>query len=426
MSVLKQRTYDFLRSIDMHPEQTVIEKTADDIISEMNRGLCGEESSIAMIPTFISASAEARDNEPVIVVDAGGTNFRIGLCEFEKGRPIFSDVNKSKIPGSTAEIDADEFFNKIADKILPYTAKSSRIGFCFSYPAEILPNHDGKILALNKELRVNNAWGSLIGSSLKKKLSAKGVKNNPSFVVLNDTTSALLGGIANLGLDDSGGIAGLVLGTGFNTSYVEKGANILKLKNAEDMIINCESGNFSGAFRGKADFMTDRSSEIPYDHLLEKMLGGAYMGSLITNTVKLASKEGLISKNFDTTPIAFTAPDMDEFMRGKKNRLALMCTHKDSAVLQNIIDAAYERAARLVCANIASLCLQADGGKSERKPFCVIAEGSSFYNSLLFYDKLKRLTNEFIEEKMRRYIEFFHTENLTLSGAALSVFTAQK
>lgn len=423
MPDLIKKADDFLRSIDMHPEQIDITKTTVDIISEMERGLCGERSSLSMIPTYLSPLASPIDGEPIIVVDVGGTNLRIGLCTFQDGKPVLTKIKKGPIPGSSGEITTDAFFDVITEKLLPYTEKSSRIGFCFSYIAEIFPDHDGSIVSFNKEVTIRGAEGVIIGKKLRSKLAQRGVKKDLSFTLLNDTTAGLLGGVAELGLSSEGGLAGVVLGTGSNSCYFEQGKKIKKIKNAKDMIINCESGCFSKAFRGKADIMTDNASEIPGDHLLEKMISGAYLGKVISNTAILAAEEGLMSDSFLSRTEHFTLPELDEYMRGVNNSVSAMCKVGDNIVLHYIIDAAFERAAKLVCANISALCLHVDGGGSEDKPFCVVAEGSTFYNSLLFYDKLMENIDEYLRNRLGRYVVFHKAENSTLTGAALSVFT---
>ena len=423
MSDIVKKTDDFLRAVDMHPQQTDIAETVVNIMSEMERGLRGEASSLGMIPAYVSPSVSPVEDEPIIVADVGGTNLRVGLCCFRDGKPVLSDIQKGPIPGSRCEITAETFFDEIAEKILPYTDKSSRIGFCFSYPAVIFPDRDGSVIRFNKELQIKGAKGAVIGRTLRSKLSQKGACKDFSFTLLNDTTAGLLGGVAELGLHSDGGLAGVVLGTGSNSCYFERGEKIKKLENAGDMIVNCESGCFSKAFRGRADIMTDIASELPGDHLLEKMIGGAYLGTVISNTAVLAAEEGLLSDRFSSDCRIFDLPELDEYIRGGKCCISAMCERDDNSVLCRIIDAAFERAARLVCANIAALCLHTDGGRTEDKPFCVVAEGSTFYKSLLFYDKLMANIDEYVRNRLGRYVVFHRAENSTLTGAALSVFT---
>ena len=64
--------------------------------SEMEKGLNGEESSLQMIATYVSPDAEIIPGESVIVLDAGGTNFRTCLVTFDEERKaIISDFRKT-------------------------------------------------------------------------------------------------------------------------------------------------------------------------------------------------------------------------------------------------------------------------------------------------------------------------------------------
>ena len=411
---------EFLLSISMHPDLTDISEVCRCFREEMELGLAGKPSSLQMIPTYISAHGKPESNKPVIAIDAGGTNLRVGLVTFADDKPVILSMEKSAMPGSLGEISADEFFDILAEKVLPLTGESSKIAFCFSYPAEIFPNHDGKILQLNKELRIKDARGLLLGQELLKKLKEKCGKGDWDFTVLNDTAAGLMGGIASLGLDEYDGIAGLILGTGNNSCYLEKGSKIKKIPGARDMIINCESGIFNRALRGISDFMVDEASDIPGDHQLEKMMGGAYHGRVISNTAVLASKAGLLSKKFENLTQPFTSQQLDSFLRGETNPVDALCSGADAENMRIIIDRSFQRAAKLVCANIAALCLHCDGGKVPENPFYVVAEGSSFHNSLLFSAKLDKYMKSYIKEKLNRNVCIVRAENSTLAGAALA------
>lgn len=415
-----KRADEFLYSINMHPQQTDIELTTAAFMSEMDKGLKGEASSLRMIPTYIRAGGKLKRNTPVIAIDAGGTNLRTGLVTFGDNGPEIDGFEKTAMPGSDGEIDVDAFFDELAERVLPLTKHSNIIGFCFSYPAEIFPDCDGRILQLNKEVRVKGAEGTVIGRALIEKLRQRGVSKPMGFTLLNDTAAGLMGGVATLGLSEDGGLAGFILGTGCNSCYCERGEKIKKLSNATDMIINCESGVFDKLFRGSSDLMTDGESDIPGDHQLEKMVSGAYHGSVISHTCALAQKAGLLSAAFKDGFEKFTTPELDDFLRGKNNRIAKMCSGDDAAVLGIIIDRSFERAARLSCANIAALCLHCDGGKTADKPFNLVAEGSTFYNSLLFKGKLQKLIDEHIEAKLGRFVVCKRAENSTMAGAALA------
>ena len=420
MTAIIAKINELLRKISMHPELTDIAAVTELFISEMEKGLSGEPTSIPMIPTYISADGTPPDNVPVIAVDAGGTNLRVGLVTFINGKPEISRIDKFPMPGSLSQISSDEFFGQLAEKILPFTNNSERIGFCFSYPAEIFSNRDGKIIHLTKEVSVKDSEGRIIGRELKAKLREMGVSKDLQFTLLNDTVASLMGGVAEYTLSGFDGICGLILGTGYNTCCLEKGGNISKLKSAHDMIINCESGNFTKAVRGQVDEIIDLSCEYPNFNTMERMISGAYIGKLVTGTAHIAAKNGLLSAAFSEIVPQFTSPELDDFLRGAENRVYKMCVGTDAEVLRELMDKIFERAAKLVCANIAALCLHYDGGKSPDKPFCVVAEGSTFYKSLLFRDKLDKYVKSDIEGRLSRYVVFRQADNATLTGSALS------
>ena len=413
----------FLTSIDMHPAQTDVGAFTKAFLAEMDAGLGGESSSLKMIPTYVSADGTPENGVPVIAIDAGGTNLRVALVEFQNGRPVVLRERKSPMPGSRGEVSAEAFFAELADEVKPFTEESDRIGFCFSYPAVIFPDGDGQVICLTKEVRVSGIEGRMIGRSLLRKLGEKGVKKDLTLTILNDTAASLLGGMATLGLDRAGGIAGLILGTGCNTCYAERGVRIKKLHGAENMIVNCESGNFSRAFRGRADEMVDKASENPGAYRFEKMLSGVYLGRVITCEAQLAAREGLLSAAFRDGVTPFTAPELDDFLRGRENRVAALCKEADRKALTQLIDLSFERAGKLVCANILALCLHCDGGKTAAHPFSVVAEGSTFYKSLLLRDKLKGYMKSVAEETYGRQIVFCRAENATLTGAAFAALT---
>ena len=88
------------------------------ILSEMDKGLKGEESSLEMIDAFVGTDVQIKPGESVIVLDAGGTNFRTCLVTFDEDRkPVISDFRKVGMPGVKEEVSKEQFFSILA--ILP-------------------------------------------------------------------------------------------------------------------------------------------------------------------------------------------------------------------------------------------------------------------------------------------------------------------
>jgi len=213
----------FLKSYDMDCESIDMEQSCKTFIEEMEKGLEGRESSLKMLPTYITMDGEIPLEEPVIVMDAGGTNFRVAVIRFDKDKkPIMEDYKLYPMPGTQGEISKEEFFTTMAGYIKPVLDKSRKIGFCFSYATEILPNKDGRLLQFSKEVRVKDLIGETIGDNLLKNVKNMGFDGNKKIVLLNDTVATLLGGKATYPDRVFDSYIGFILGTGTNTCYIEE------------------------------------------------------------------------------------------------------------------------------------------------------------------------------------------------------------
>src|SRR5512142_3325116 len=272
------RARAFLQASGMFHGDIDALRCTEEFREEMEAGLCGRPSSLRMIPTFIEANREIPVGEPVIAMDAGGTNLRIALVEFDaEGEPRMSGFERFRMPGLDGEIPCDEFFDVLAGHLQKLAPRARRVGLSFSYPAEILPSKDGKILSLSKELRVSGIVGQLCGERINAALRRRGVAHDLRFVVVNDTVGALLAGRAAHGSHRYSRYVGFVLGTGLNCAYVE-------------------SDNHARIPRGKIDLALDAASAEPGSYALEKAVSGAYLGALALRTLQAAAEEGLFTK----------------------------------------------------------------------------------------------------------------------------------
>ncbi|TNF42243.1 MAG: hexokinase, partial [Bacteroidetes bacterium] len=70
------KTQQFLKAHKLQSSELDMKSITDDFISEMRNGLEGKAGSLQMIPTYLGAEGKIKPNEPVVAIDAGGTNFR--------------------------------------------------------------------------------------------------------------------------------------------------------------------------------------------------------------------------------------------------------------------------------------------------------------------------------------------------------------
>jgi hexokinase len=421
---------EFIRQNGLLVDYAYFEENLELFINEMKKGLAGENSSLKMIPTYVSIDNIPEKRDSVIVIDAGGTNLRIALVSFESNIPSISYFKKYPMLGTKGAVTKNEFFSTLAEYLVPIADKSKNIGFCFSFPAEILPNRDGRAINLSKEVIIDGIENSLIGEPLKNALSDKGFDIS-NIVIINDTVASLLGAKAVHGDRVFDSYIGFILGTGTNSCYIENNFHILKnehLKNKPgSCIINIESGGYAKAPRTHVDESFDSLTEKPGEQLFEKMISGAYQGELLLEFIRAAAANGCFSKSFEEklkTVSSLESKEIDDFCYYPygDNKLACLSkdNYKDLISLYELIDAFFERAAVLSVVNLAAIMKMTGTGKNPCRPVCISAEGSTFYKCKLLNEKINYYMTAFVKKQLNIYSEFVKVENSTIYGTALA------
>lgn len=426
---MQKRVDEFLHATGMHFDGIDLRGCCDEFVEEMRRGLCGEPSSLLMLPTYLRVGGEVPPDRPIIVMDAGGTNFRVATVTFTREGARIEHFTKSPMPGTQGRIGREAFYDAIAERLEPVISYSENVGFCFSYPTEIQPNRDGRLVYFNKEVYVDDVDGDLIGAGINEALRKRGLPEK-SFILLNDTAATMLGGVASTMDKTFDSHIGYILGTGTNTCYMESCANIAKSPEAMAMggymAVNMESGGYDRLAQGEIDRELDTTTIAPGSQVMEKMISGYYQGSVIFRTVQRAAERGLFSADFTGRLAAmsdFTMYEIDQFCFWPYggNPLAGLCAGEDDTLtLYEMIDASFERAARLTAVNLGAILVRTGAGKSPTRPVCVTAEGTTFYKSKLFRPKLDFYVRSFLGDTLGVFCEFNRAENVTLIGTAVA------
>ena len=85
---------------------------------EADAAIAGAPSSLRMIDSCISFSSVApAASAPVVVVDAGGTNLRVAAVRFTTGGTVFSNLRRSRMPGTDGTVSADAFHAAMAAEL---------------------------------------------------------------------------------------------------------------------------------------------------------------------------------------------------------------------------------------------------------------------------------------------------------------------
>jgi hexokinase len=376
---------EFARYYGFHYDRIEGAALVEDVLYEMERGLNGSSSSLPMIPAYISPVSQIMPGKTVIALDAGGTNLRAALVDFdENGKALIRESLKAPMPGTKGRLSANAFFDEIAALTAPLIEKAAGkvagIGFCFSYSMEITKDTDGILLAFSKEVNAPEVHGKAIGAGLRDALARRNLSPPAKIVLLNDTVATLLSGLSEIPMQSNGAdccdietgpVVGFILGTGFNTAYIESRIPKIGFDSPENpQIVVCESGNYAHRYVGFLDKEYDKTTQFPGAYTFEKAASGAYLGPLTFHIICRALRDGLFTfnradeflsfetlrtKDLDTflhEPLARTGPIGELF--GKDERyavssfvyLASILTERGALLSAGVLAAAVEKTER--------------------------------------------------------------------------------
>ena len=179
----EKKIHNFLTRHGMSAEQIDLNQCLADYIDEMEAGLDGRESSLLMLPSYILLKKISGKARRIVAVDAGGTNLRVGLVSSdENGHCRVEQINKYRMPGAQGPITSDEFFAALAEYIGVFTPETKTIAISFAYPAQIMPDLDGRIIGMVKEVQISGIEGCLLGRRLAASLAEAGHSANAAFM----------------------------------------------------------------------------------------------------------------------------------------------------------------------------------------------------------------------------------------------------
>ena len=399
-----------------------------DFISEMEKGLKGEESSLMMIPTYVGVDGKIPAGSKAVVLDAGGTNFRGGIVSIP---PKIEAKQNQPMPGTRGQVDEETFYAAFAAEVkrLEGLASVGKVGWCFSYPAEATRDLDAKLVRWTKNIDAPAIVGQFVGKELLRRTGSKGI------AVVNDTVATLLAAKATEGDRSYSSYIGFILGTGTNTAYVEKNANIRKVAGLDangSMIINAESGAFDKAPRSVFDAAADAKTGNPGIGLLEKMIAGAYLGGVGLEIYKAAAKAGLFSAKAAAAIGglgALETMDFDNFCaafrkEGRDNVLdAIFADADDAKMARRLGLPVFERAAVLTAVQLAAFAIKSGEGAEAASPVAICADGSTWYKTraIPFADTVRRELDEILVKSRNVHYEITpQVDDAPMVGAGIA------
>ena len=394
-------------------EKEQLKEIALSLRQKVEEGLAKDNAEIQCLPTFITPKSN-NINGKALVLDLGGTNYRVATVNFANDKATIhpengwkKDLSVMKTPGFTRE----ELFKELADPIGEIKRDVEMpIGYCFSYAAESLPDGDAQLLHWTKGDHIKEMLGQPVGKPLLEYLNERNEPKFTSIKVLNDTVASLFAGLTDSNYD---AYIGLIVGTGTNMATFIPADKITKLPasiQADGLIpVNLESGNFHPPFLTTVDEMVDACSDSRGMQRFEKAVSGMYLGEILKSTFPLDEFEEKFDAQKLTTIMNY--PDI----------------HKDKYV--QVAHWIYNRSAQLVASSLAGLISLLVSYNKDIKKVCLVAEGSMFWSlnrndknyNVLVMEELDILLNELGIGDIKVHVNKMNNANLI--GTAIAALS---
>jgi hexokinase len=390
-----------------------LKEIALNLEEKIENGLKNDNTEVKSIPTYIHPLTSGAEGQAV-VLDWGGTNYRAAVINFVGGvanitpkKAVGKDLSATTTKGFTRDdliARQSEFVNEIE---LPDKAP---IGYCFSYPADCLPDGDAELIRWTKGIDIKDMIGNPVGKPLLDHLNKTGKTEFTGIKVINDTVASLFAGLTDPSFD---AYIGLIVGTGTNMASFVNASRIPKIDSSLNWQgltpVNLESGNFNPPHLTKYDDLVDEKSNNKGSQRFEKAVSGMYIGQILRE--------------------AFPEDGFDEQTDGKALTDIINAPDQHKSKHVKVAIAIYKRSAKLVAASLAGLTdMLILHDKSIRK-VRITAEGSLFWSEVRGcknYNKvvkstLKKLLGELGHKKVKVNIAEIESANMIGSGiAALS------
>ncbi|KPK96953.1 MAG: hypothetical protein AMJ95_11655 [Omnitrophica WOR_2 bacterium SM23_72] len=441
----------------------------DSFHKEMKRGLGAEESSLAMLPTFIGGLTD-REKGVFLALDLGGSTLRVLAVHLPGGggspRAIIEkyslkatdEERRRGIDYDYTRVSADRLFTAIVRYIQLFLEKHQKriikygykkpynLGFTFSFAITKLAIDQAVVNSLSKEFDIPNIINKDAVLLLRRAISRAGLDNTVRVVSLNNDTVATL--IARRYQDKDCDVGG-ILGTGTNFCYMELLENIHKLTdeqrgrfNKQAMIINIESGNFNKIAQNSYDKILDEQSMNKGVHITEKMVSGLYLGEItrlilfdyinkgfLFNGGLTAQEMNRVSERggFQSPFITKIAQDNSRSLKNVHAQLiewGIENEHiglEDKAIIKDICKAVSRRAARITAAVVFAIVTHID--EYIERHHTVAIDGSIFEKHLDFkkdmQEAIKQLSWEVVKQDRSNGISLELTTGGSGLGAAI-------
>ncbi|XP_076238867.1 hexokinase type 2 isoform X2 [Calliopsis andreniformis] len=421
-----------------------VRKIEDVFLSEMNKGIHQQPSSLQMENTYVPELLDGTEEGLYLALDLGGTNFRVLLVELSHGTIIREEVKKYHIGSDLRVGSGIRLFDYLAKCVSDFVIEQGLqnielpLGFTFSFPMIQHSLDIGILVTWTKTFNCPGVVNEDAVRLLREALDRRGDTKVKVVAILNDTTGTLVQGST---LDHNTAI-GLILGTGSNACYLERANRVehweTERHGEREVIIDIEWGALGD--NGVLDFIktdydreNDANSLIVNSFTFEKYISGKYLGEIVRVVLAKLTKEGLLF--VEHTPGSLLIPgnlttdlvsdiEQDTMDGGFNNTKKILKKfdidpdEEDMKVVQYICEVVSNRAALLV-----AICLSVLLKRIDKEHVTIAVDGSLFKH----HPRLETWIKQYIKLLAPDHkFKMIHAEDGSGKGAALVAAIAQR
>uniref|UniRef100_G3PUC9 hexokinase n=2 Tax=Gasterosteus aculeatus aculeatus TaxID=481459 RepID=G3PUC9_GASAC len=440
----------FLYAMHLHDDQ--LSDISARFQAEMKKGLSVESNAAAalkMLPTHVRSTPDGSEKGEFLALDLGGSRFKVLQVKVGEATGIKKggvEMVEKTYPTPEESSLLLQLFDHVSESLKDFLHEKNislerkhPLAFTFSFPCEQSTLNQGLLLNWTKNFRAGGLQGKDVVQALRGALDRIGGVDVEVLAMVNDTVATMM----TCGFDDQQCEVGLIIGTGTNACYMEELRHIDLVEGDEGrMCVNTEWGAFGddGALK---DYVTefdrdlDAASNNPGKQILEKMVGGMYLGELVRLVVLKMAKLGLlfkgqVSKALRTKGTITTehVAAMEEYKNGLNNTrdllmgLDLIPTFDDCVAVQHVSTIVSFRSSNLVSAGLAAILTRIMENRNLRKLRITVGVDGTVYKMHPQYPKrLHKVVRRLLPEC---HVRFVLSDSGSSKGAALVSAVAQR
>ncbi|XP_075389683.1 hexokinase HKDC1 isoform X7 [Tenrec ecaudatus] len=421
----------------------------DRMRTELEYGLKKEThpmATVKMLPTYVCGMPDGTEHGKFLALDLGGTNFRVLLVKFRRGRSSVRMYNKIfAIPLEIMQGTGEELFDHIVQCIadfLDYMGLKGAplpLGFTFSFPCRQTRIDKGILVEWTKGFKATDCEGEDVVDLLREAIKRRNEFDLDIVALVNDTVGTMM----TCAHEDPRCEIGLIAGTGSNVCYMEEMSNIEMVEENEGkMCINTEWGGFGDNgcmddIRTQYDKEVDEGSLNPGKQRYEKMTSGMYLGEIVRQILIDLTKQGLLFRGhiserlrtrgiFETKFLSQIESDRLALLqvRAILQQLGLDSTCDDSIVVKEVCGAVSRRAAQLCGAGLAAIVQKRREDQGLEHLKITVGVDGTLYK---LHPHFSRILQETVKELAPGCdVTFMLSEDGSGKGAALITAVAQR